>query len=74
MADSTDAAVTSPDARTLPPVADLSGEQAAGRSCVYCNTPITHGGYPAGISRGHVGARVVDTQVYAGPCCPQETP
>lgn len=66
----TDASEASPDTRQLPPADTLTREQYAGRSCIYCDTPITTGGYSAGISRGTVAGRTLDTEVYAGPCCP----
>lgn len=58
--------------REIPPADKLTGEQYAGRSCVWCDTPITHGGYSAGTARGRIGACILDTEVYAGPCCPPE--
>lgn len=69
MADSTDHAAAT-KGRTLPPAGELSSEQYAGRSCVWCDTPITTGGYSAGIARGRIGVHSLDTEVYAGRCCP----
>lgn len=54
----------------IPPATDLSWEQYAGRACVWCDTPITSGGRSVGIARGQDGAHNLDTEVYAGPCCP----
>lgn len=75
MADSRDSAAAGTGQLTatgllLPPAADLTWEQAAGRSCVWCDTPITRGGYSVGKARGRIGAHSLDTEVYAGPCCP----
>lgn len=56
--------------RDIPPVDQLTYAQRSGWSCVWCGTPITTGGYSAGTARGRIGAHILDTEVYAGPCCP----
>jgi hypothetical protein len=58
------------DARVLPAAGDLSWEQYAGRACVWCDQPLTTGARSVGISRGRLGAHVLDIEVFAGACCP----
>jgi hypothetical protein len=58
------------DARVLPTAGDLSWEQYAGRACVWCDQPLTTGARSVGISRGRLGAHVLDIEVFAGACCP----
>jgi len=50
-----------------PPATDLDGEQYSGRACVWCSKPLWRGAVSAGISRGKVGAIVLDNEVYACP-------
>ncbi len=50
-----------------PPARDLNHEQYSGRACVWCGVPLTNGAVAAGVSRGKVGAVVLDIVVYACP-------
>lgn len=50
-----------------PPAADLNAEQYSGRACCWCGKPLWRGAVSAGISRGQVGAVVLDIEVYACP-------
>ncbi|WJV47655.1 hypothetical protein [Streptomyces flavofungini] len=50
-----------------PPARDLSYEQYSGRACVWCGAQLTSGAVAAGISRGKIGAVVLDIGVYACP-------
>lgn len=59
-------------ALALPSAEDLSWEQYAGRACVWCDKPLTTAARSVGTARGRMGAHVLDIEVYAGPCCPQE--
>lgn len=72
MAEHRSAAASSEEGRPhpIPPVEDLTVGQYAGWNCVWCAAPIPTGGRLVGISRGRDGAHILDTQVYAGPCCP----
>lgn len=54
----------------LPAAGDLSWEQYGGRACVWCDQPLTTGARSVGISRGRLGAHVLDIEVFAGACCP----
>lgn len=55
--------------RNPPPTADLSYEQHAGRACCWCGKTLSGRAVSAGISRGRIGAHVLDTEVYACPEC-----
>ncbi|GGU54739.1 hypothetical protein [Streptomyces lavendofoliae] len=71
MSEATDAATdTAEGGREIPPPGELTASQYKGWSCVWCGTPLTHGGRPVGVTRGRDGAHVLDAPVYAGPCCP----
>ena len=55
-----------------PPVTELTYSQYQGWTCCWCRARLTKGGVPAGISRGHSGAYVLDIEVYScGPRCPK---
>ncbi|MGP3637498.1 hypothetical protein ACTU45_29860 [Streptomyces sp. 24-1644] len=56
-------------ARTLPKPETLTGDQAAGRACVWCKRLLTTGAVSAGIIRDRLGAHVLDTEVWACPPC-----
>ncbi|RPK56274.1 hypothetical protein EES43_24840 [Streptomyces sp. ADI96-02] len=64
----TDAPEPSP-IRKLPGLESLTWDQAAGRACVWCKRPLTVGALPAGVIQGCDGVHVLDTEVWAGPCC-----
>ncbi|MFI7890835.1 hypothetical protein ACIFUY_06180 [Streptomyces sp. CACIS-1.16CA] len=64
-----DAAVVARRGRQLPPLAGLTWDQAAGRACVWCKRPLDRGAVSAGVIEGRDGAHVLDTEVWAGPCC-----
>ena len=50
-----------------PPATELDAEQYSGRACCWCRTPLWRGAVSAGISRGKVGAIVLDVEVFACP-------
>lgn len=56
--------------RPIPPVHELTFGQYAGTHCVWCAGPLAGGTRYVGISRGREGAYTLDTEVWAGPCCP----
>ncbi|MFG3509519.1 hypothetical protein ACGF5F_28910 [Streptomyces sp. NPDC047821] len=74
MSEATDAPANAAEgeqgAREIPPPEELTVGQYKGWSCVFCGTLIRHGGRLAGVTRGRDGAHDLDTEVYAGPCCP----
>lgn len=51
----------------IPPAADLSWEQYAGRACYACGKPLTRGAVHVGRAVGRQGVHVLDTDVYACP-------
>lgn len=52
--------------RTLPPVRALTRAQHDGWACCWCGRSLFRcGGISAGIARGHMGAHVLDIEVYA---------
>lgn len=53
----------------LPDSGRLTWEQAQGRACIWCNRPLSAGAISVGIVRDQQGAHVLDTEVWAGPCC-----
>lgn len=55
--------------RPLPAPGTLTWGQATGRACIWCKTPLTTGAVSAGTIRDRLGAHVLDTEVWAGPCC-----
>ncbi|MFD3999791.1 hypothetical protein [Streptomyces rubiginosohelvolus] len=55
--------------RQLPTLGELTWDQAAGRACVWCKKLLDRGAVSAGVIRERDGAHVLDTQVWAGPCC-----
>ncbi|MEU0659650.1 hypothetical protein [Streptomyces lavendulocolor] len=57
-------------ARSIPPPEELTFGQYKGWNCVWCGGAIEHGGRLVGITRGTNGAHDLDSEVYAGPCCP----
>lgn len=56
-------------ARALPALDTLTGDQAAGRACVWCRRLLTTGAVCAGTIRERLGAHVLDTEVWACPPC-----
>ncbi|MFI7329713.1 hypothetical protein ACIBQ3_34395 [Streptomyces rubiginosohelvolus] len=64
-----DAAVADRPERQLPTLADLTWDQAAGRACVWCKKLLDRGAVSAGVIHERDGAHVLDTEVWAGPCC-----
>ncbi|MFC9624284.1 hypothetical protein ACFTXM_31340 [Streptomyces sp. NPDC056930] len=54
--------------------ADALGDQSAGRACIWCKKPLTTGAVGAGIIRDRLGVHILDTEVWAGPCCQGERP
>nr|PPQ57091.1 hypothetical protein C5F59_10655 [Streptomyces sp. QL37] len=55
--------------RPLPGPDRLTWDQSAGRACVYCARPLTSGAVHVGTIRDRLGAHVLDTEAWAGPCC-----
>ncbi|WP_406381165.1 hypothetical protein [Streptomyces sp. NBC_01618] len=55
--------------RPLPDLGTLTWDQSAGRACIWCKKLLTTGAVSVGIIRGQLGAHVLDTEVWAGPCC-----
>ena len=53
-----------------PPATELGYEAYSGRACVWCGKRLWRGAVSAGISRGKVGAVVLDNEVFA---CPDHT-
>jgi hypothetical protein len=75
MSEATDAADTAAEGgRKIPDVYALTYGQYAGTHCVWCGKLLTSCARQVGISRGQDGVHVLDAPVYAGPCCPPETP
>ncbi|WP_413754779.1 hypothetical protein [Streptomyces sp. MMBL 11-3] len=52
-----------------PPADQLRLEAYSGWACCFCGTKLTTGAVSAGISRGSVGAHVLDVEVWACPGC-----
>ena len=50
-----------------PRATELGYEAYSGRACCWCGKPLRHGAVSAGISRGRIGAVVLDVEVYACP-------
>ncbi|MFF3733055.1 hypothetical protein ACFYXM_22745 [Streptomyces sp. NPDC002476] len=61
--------MTAPTGRPLPDPGSLTWDQAAGRACVWCKTPLTTGTVRVGVIPDRLGAHVLDTEVWTGPCC-----
>lgn len=53
--------------KPIPPAADLSWEQYAGRACYACGRLFNRGAILAGRAEGWQGVHVLDTDVYACP-------
>lgn len=68
------ALVEGPESRPLPDLRTLTWDQSAGRACIWCKKPLTTGAVSAGIIRGQLGAHILDTEVWAGPCCQGKAP
>lgn len=64
-----DPSMVSPPARALPAPETLTWDQSAGRACIWCRRPLTAGAVFAGVIPDRLGAHVLDTRVWAGPCC-----
>lgn len=62
------------ESRPLPDPRTLTWDQAKGRACIWCKKPLTTGAVSAGIIRNRQGAHVLDTEVWAGPCCEDDKP
>ncbi|MGW1109467.1 hypothetical protein [Streptomyces sp. NPDC002540] len=60
--------------RPLPDPRTLTWDQSSGRACIWCKKPLTSGAVSAGIIRDRLGAHVLDTEVWAGPCCQSDKP
>ncbi|MEU3220368.1 hypothetical protein AB0E67_30550 [Streptomyces sp. NPDC032161] len=65
---------TTASARPLPDPRTLTWDQAAGRACVWCRTPLTTGTVRVGVIPDRLGAHVLDTEVWTGPCCADARP
>ncbi|MDQ0791927.1 hypothetical protein QFZ58_000415 [Streptomyces sp. B1I3] len=59
--------------RPLPSLESLSWDQSMGRACIWCNRLLTAGAVLAGVIHGRDGVHVLDTTVWAGPCCTKPT-
>ncbi|MGW6457019.1 hypothetical protein ACWF94_14050 [Streptomyces sp. NPDC055078] len=55
----------------VPPVADLTSDQAMGRTCYACGQLLTSGAVHAGRARGRSGEHVLDAELWA---CPDPCP
>ncbi|MFE7430282.1 hypothetical protein [Streptomyces sp. NPDC057545] len=61
--------MTAPTRRPLPDPRTLTWEQANGRACIWCKTPLTTGTVRVGVIRDRLGVHNLDTEVWTGPCC-----
>ncbi|MEV4943068.1 hypothetical protein [Streptomyces zaomyceticus] len=61
--------MTTAEERTIPPFADLTWEQHAGRNCVHCDRPLHEGAREVGRVKRDYGVPLREVPVYAGPCC-----
>lgn len=68
------ALVEGPASRSLPDPRTLTWDQSAYRACIWCKKPLTTGAISVGIIRDRLGAHVLDTEVWAGPCCDGDKP
>ncbi|MFC9943350.1 hypothetical protein [Streptomyces pratensis] len=55
--------------RPLPGPERLTWDQSAGRACIYCARMLTSGAVRVGTIRDRLGAHILDSEAWAGPCC-----
>lgn len=58
-----------PTTHMLPSPETLTWDQSAGRACVWCKRLLTTGAVFVGVIPDRLEAHVLDTKVWAGPCC-----
>ncbi|MFF1912866.1 hypothetical protein ACFVYE_14750 [Streptomyces sp. NPDC058239] len=60
--------------RPLPAPGEPTWDQSMGRACIRCRKPLTFGPVSAWFIRDRLGARNLDTEVWAGPRCASARP